>query len=299
MMNPAAIDNFYKQYVDQAVVSQNDFPGHFNLLSWENLQKDQTACERLQRKPFYKIALLCGEAIYSVNNKEIPVSGPTIIFTQPRLRTGFKTDDEHFRAIFLVFSESFFKGASRASLTDLPIFRKRDLQIQSLTKTEYEEIRLIFDQLNLEFTSGYTFKEHLVRNRVSDIIHYIQKLDNELLTAVTEQNRGIEELFITALEDAFQDLNIHHVLKDKSPAYFANILGISVDQLNRNLKRTTGKTTLAIIHERLLEEANVLIKHTDYSVKEIAWCLHFQEASHFQNFYKKHTGITPLEHRTA
>ncbi|SEA63439.1 helix-turn-helix domain-containing protein [Pedobacter hartonius] len=299
MMSAKSIDSFYEQYVDGEIVFQNDFLGHFNLLSWGNLQKDQSRCEQLQRKPFYKIALLSGEGVYSVNNRQIPVSGNTIVFTQPMLRTGFKTEDEHFDGTFIVFSESFLKGTNRAALTELPIFRNRNIYTQSLTNPEYEEFRRIFDQVTAEFTSDYPFKEHLVRNRLSDIIHHIQKSDKDLLMVEPEQNRDIEDLFIKVLEDAFYNVNIHRVLEDKSPAYFAQLLGISVDQLNRNIKRTTGRTTLSIIHERIIEEANILLKYTVYSVKEIAWCLHFQEASHFQNFYKKHTGVTPMEYRTA
>ena len=67
--------------------------------------------------------------------------------------------------------------------------------------------------------------------------------------------------------------------------------------LNKVLKTSIGKTTQTIIQERIVEEANVFLRHTSLSVKEIAWCLHFLETSHFQNFYKRQTGVTPIQYR--
>lgn len=83
----------------------------------------------------------------------------------------------------------------------------------------------------------------------------------------------------------------------KTPLYFATKLNCTVDHLNQTLKKVTGKTTQQLIQERIIEEAKVLLKHSNYSIKEIAWSLHFQETSHFVNFYKKHTHQTPLQYR--
>lgn len=65
------------------------------------------------------------------------------------------------------------------------------------------------------------------------------------------------------------------------------------------MKKNTGKTTQQLIHERIIEEANILLRHSNYSIKEIAWSLHFKETPHFINFYKKHTSCTPIEYRNT
>ena len=46
-------------------------------------------------------------------------------------------------------------------------------------------------------------------------------------------------------------------------------------------------------------EAKNLLYHTSMSVKEIAFQLGFQSASHFFRFFKKHTGMSPLGYRKS
>ena len=79
----------------------------------------------------------------------------------------------------------------------------------------------------------------------------------------------------------------------RSAKDFAEKLAVHVNHLNRSVKETTGKTTTNIITERLLAEAKSLLKHTDWNVSEIGYCLGFEEAAHFNNFFKKQTAYTP------
>lgn len=47
----------------------------------------------------------------------------------------------------------------------------------------------------------------------------------------------------------------------------------------------------------LLMEAKRYVLHTDHSINEIADLLHFNDASHFVKFFKRHEGSTPLQFR--
>src|SRR5690606_9551251 len=89
------IEIFYDQYVHRSYPDEQFFLGHFDVLHWEDLKRDLSACERLQRKPFYKIALLNGTAKYHSNNVEVPISGYTIVFTDPMTRSSFSRSEEH------------------------------------------------------------------------------------------------------------------------------------------------------------------------------------------------------------
>jgi AraC family transcriptional activator of pobA len=76
-------------------------------------------------------------------------------------------------------------------------------------------------------------------------------------------------------------------------------LTIHVNHLNRALKETTQKTTSEIIAERILQEAKILLKHTDWNISEIAYSLGFEEPTHFNNFFKKNIQLTPRQFRTV
>ena len=87
------------------------------------------------------------------------------------------------------------------------------------------------------------------------------------------------------------------VLQLKSPIDFAKALGIHINHLNKVLKETTGKSTKDIINARILEEAKILLRQTQWNISEIAFALGFEELAHFSNFFKKHTALSPLQFR--
>jgi AraC-like DNA-binding protein len=76
-------------------------------------------------------------------------------------------------------------------------------------------------------------------------------------------------------------------------------LNIHVNHLNRAVKEITEKTTSQLIAERLLQEAKILLKHSTWSVSEIAYALGFSEVTHFNNFFKKHVEVSPLKFRNV
>jgi AraC-like DNA-binding protein len=51
-------------------------------------------------------------------------------------------------------------------------------------------------------------------------------------------------------------------------------------------KEITGKTTSQQITGRIIQEANALLKHTDWNIAEIAYGLGFEEPSYFTNYFK-------------
>jgi AraC family transcriptional activator of pobA len=297
-MNSSEIKIFYDQYVDSLHPPTDGFQGHFDFFLWKDLLKDLSACERLQRKPLYKIALVSGNAIYQSKSAKIPISGYNIIFSDPLSRFSFTTNDLHFEGQYCVCSETFLRGTSQVSLSTLPIFQSRDLYVKPLSNDLYNDLLILFEQIQNEHRSVYPYKEQLIRNRILDVIHYVQKLDEKFYTFETTVEESLEERFLKILENAFFNINKDKLLESKSPSYYAGLLNTTVDNLNKVLKASRGRTTQTIIQERIIEEANVLLRHTSMSVKEIGWCMHFIETSHFQNFYKKLTGCTPIEYRT-
>jgi|GEM_PF-1076645 AraC-type DNA-binding domain-containing proteins len=298
-MNVNELDLFYDRYVEHPNDGDHSYSGHFDILHWRDLKQDLSACALLQRKPFYKIALLKGNASYHCNNTDIPITDYTIVFTDPLTRTAFKTVDEKFSGIYCICTDSFLRGTAKVNLRRWPVFRERNVFSKALTKIEYDYLSLLFSSMEDEIETDYPFKEQIIRGRIFDIIHYVQKMlpKDEIIYDKNEDT--LDEQFFKQLETAFFSISPEKPLVGKTPAYFAEQVHCSVDLLNQTLKKASGKTTQQLIHERIIDEAGVLLRHSNYSIKEIAWMLHFQETAHFLNFYKKHTGTTPKEYRNS
>ncbi len=85
--------------------------------------------------------------------------------------------------------------------------------------------------------------------------------------------------------------------RNRTVKYFASLLSTHPNHLNAVVKRKTQKTAIAFIHEQLVLEAKALLSQTELSIKEIAFKLGFNEPSHFNNFFKKQTHLTPVLYR--
>jgi AraC family transcriptional activator of pobA len=63
------------------------------------------------------------------------------------------------------------------------------------------------------------------------------------------------------------------------------------------VQATTGLSPAAHIAHRVGHEAQALLEYTDWSVAAIAGSLGFEQPDTFRQFFKKHTGRTPLAFR--
>jgi len=64
------------------------------------------------------------------------------------------------------------------------------------------------------------------------------------------------------------------------------------------LKDNMGRTTTDIISSRIIQEAKILLKQTDWNISEIAYSLGFEEVAHFSNFFKRQTSVAPVTFRS-
>jgi len=101
------------------------------------------------------------------------------------------------------------------------------------------------------------------------------------------------------LERQFPIDDNHQSMQLRSASDFAGQLNVHVNHLNKAVKDTMQKTTSQIIAERVLQESKILLKHSNWNVGEIAYALGFTEVTHFNNFFKKHTQLSPTKFRNA
>ena len=78
---------------------------------------------------------------------------------------------------------------------------------------------------------------------------------------------------------------------------YANKIGVTPNHLTQTVKQFTGKTPTQIITAKQLLEIKRLLFHTNLSVSEIATQLNFEDQSYFTKFFKRETGMTPLQYR--
>ncbi|GAA4347076.1 helix-turn-helix transcriptional regulator [Hymenobacter saemangeumensis] len=84
-----------------------------------------------------------------------------------------------------------------------------------------------------------------------------------------------------------------HYRQRRSVQDYAELLHLSANHLNALCRRVLNKTASALIHERVILEAQRLLSHSALSVGQVADELGFADASYFVRYFRKYAGHTP------
>jgi len=298
--NTESIESFYKEKFNHLPENLQQELGHFNVFRLEDCVGSNGTPVKYSRRDFFKISLVRGKYLYHYAEKTIESEGSTLIFFNPMIPYTFQaqSEAESMTGYFCIFKEFFFTEKMRGGFGDLPMFAPGSKPSYSLTPEQDLHVSNIFGKMMEELNSDYRFKYDLIRNYVTELVHYALKMEpTETLHQHTDANTRIASIFSELLERQFPIESPSQRFTMRSAQDFAEKLSVHVNHLNRALKATTGKTTSHHIAERVTNEAKALLKHSNWNIAEISYCLGFEEAAHFNNFFKKQTEITPSAFR--
>lgn len=72
---------------------------------------------------------------------------------------------------------------------------------------------------------------------------------------------------------------------------------LSKDHFIRLFKKETGTPPLKYINQKKIEKAQLILVAETLTIKELAYCLAFEDYSYFNRLFKKITGLTPQQYR--
>ena len=98
------------------------------------------------------------------------------------------------------------------------------------------------------------------------------------------------------VDDFFRLLHKYHK-QERSPSFYSNKLCMTSKYLSSILKQYTDCTLYQWITNFSLQEAKILLKSSDMTISQISEELNYPNSSFFARFFKKHTGMTPLQFR--
>jgi AraC family transcriptional activator of pobA len=305
-----SLEDFYREMTDKLGTDlESIFPkglhkdiGHFNVFDIaQTIEKVKITSEMpYNRRKYYKISLIRGRNRAEYADKTILIRQNALLFATPKVPYHWIPEDPGQSGSFCVFTEDFFiKDKSHNTLEDLPIFQPGNIPLFEIDDALADEIQQLYTKIKNEIASDYIFKYDLIRNYVMELIHYGQKLQPAAkLSTSNDASLRVVSLFIELLERQFPIESPDQRLPLKTAKDYANRLAVHVNYLNKKLKESTGKTTTEIIAERMIQEAKILLRQTQWTVSEIAYALGFEEIAHFSNFFKKKTSMAPLEFRS-
>ncbi len=248
------------------------------------------------RHDFFEVLyLLKGSGYHVIDDNNYEIKPPCVFFMSPGQAHKLELSYDIQGYIFIFTSDFYLLNRSNQnSLIEFPFFYTIHQDNPPLPLDNENDVR---------------FLETLFRQGISEIlrpgdftIEILRPLLDLILTTcaarypVTENllNKGKGKILVKRF---FHLVEENHQ-KNLSLSDYAEIIGITPNHLTQTVKSLTGKTSSQIIKAKQLMEIKRLLVHTSLSVSEIANHLNFDDQSYFTKFFKRETGLTPIQYRT-
>jgi AraC family transcriptional regulator, transcriptional activator of pobA len=299
MEKTESLEAFYQNKFNYIPDSLKNEIGHFNVFAHEPIIAGKLKPLPYKRRDFYKIMLVVGQIDMCYADKVVAIKKQALFFSNPQIP--YKCD--HLEKIetgfYCIFNSQFFHNFG--DLNQYSVFQPAGNHVFELNDKQVLQINNLYQKMFAEINSDYRHKYDVLRNLVFELLHFAMKtqpatkFDKQPINA----SHRIFTLFLELLERQFPIDENHQKMGLRTASDFANQLNLHVNHLNRVVKEISQKTTSTLIAERILQEAKILLKHSSWSVLEIAFALGFKEATHFNNFFNKNLNISPLKFRNS
>lgn len=292
-------EDFYNQKfvsVPEKTQMENE---HFDLFKLDPFLGDNPAPIPYDPRDYYKIMLYRGKSKVLYADKVIQVKKQVLSFSNPLIPCKWIEKEDIKGGVFCVFDKEFFHQF--ADFSEYSVFQPGGNHVFELSDEQLKKSATLFERLYEEFESDYQHKYDILRTTVFDLMHLAMKMEpsSSIKSKEINASQRISMMFHDLLERQFPINDTHKSIRLRTASDFANHLNVHVNHLNRALKQTTNKTTSELIADRLLQESKILLKHSQWDISEIGYSLGFSEATHFSNFFKKHSDVSPSQFRNV
>lgn len=246
------------------------------------------------RHDFYEVLFLThGSGVHIIDDNNYEINPPCVFFMSPGQAHKLELSQDIKGYIFL-FTDEFYilNQKNKNRLLEFPFFFSTDKTNPPLALSENEDVTFLetlFQRVCNEISSQVRIQE-LIRSVLDLILLTCDKLYPESLRTV---HFGKGHLMVKNFLQLIEE-NYHHNLRVN---HYAELLSVTPNHLTQTVREITGKTSLALIQEKSIVEIKRLLVHTNMNVTEIADAMNFQDQSYFTKYFKKVTGITPLQFR--
>lgn len=146
----------------------------------------------------------------------------------------------------------------------------------------------ILNRLQAEYIESESLNLDLIQSYLMALFFEMNK------NAIKTKKNGTAAM---VLSTKFKELIYTNLNKPDKVNFYASLLNVTPNHLNKSIKAITGKSATQMIEETIILEAKYLLYQTTLSVSEIAMQVGHEDQSYFSRFFRKHEGISPVQYR--
>lgn len=201
-----------------------------------------------------------------------------------------------FRGYQLIMTKSFLeesmRGVKRMPLSDF--LARFNYPIEELTDEETSLLESAIQRMiERTATNNHIYQRDLIKNELRNFLL-------EMMNIITHKSK-IEQAKVLRNKEMMIGTFLHllniHCKKEHTVEFYAQELCIDPKYLSRILKSFNGKTATTWIDEAIMKEAVFLLNDPKIPIQQVSEMLFFSDQSAFGKFFKRHSGVSPLNYR--
>ncbi|MFC3161344.1 AraC-type DNA-binding protein [Chryseobacterium arachidis] len=249
--------------------------------------------EKAHRHDFYATILFTkGSGIHEIDFQKYDVSPGSLFFMSPGQIHSWELSDDIEGYLFFCLQDFYEMHYVNQKLRNFPFFGSvnfpRKLQ---LNEAELKKNVHLMLELQEEYQAQNSMRNGLMLSLMSQIfIHSTRQFSRDFDNLASSTSLSYFKHY-----QEFENLVEEHFTKEKSIAFYADLMNISSKHLNRITQTVVHKTATDVITERVILEAKRMLMYLDESLVEIAFRLGYEEYSYFVRVFRKTSGTTPTQ----
>lgn len=260
--------------------------GRFSIRTVSGLLNGNDLVQSLHKHDFFFVlALQKGAGTHEIDFVRYDISDDSLFILRPG-----QVHELHLKAgstgFLMEFDTTFYHPSD-----NLPIQRLKKASAKNFCELETARFNKLLSLLTLiaeEFATKQDGYSDVIRAALDIFfVEFIRQSRGPRDAAKNTSSYAQERL-----EDFLELLSVH-IASRKQVSQYAELLRLSLYQLNAITKATIGKPALELINEQIILEAKRYLLATTSQVKDIADRLGYEDVSYFIRFFKKHTSYSP------
>lgn len=287
---------YYREINDFLASIPSDYRTKNSLFYVLRLQPNEGSVNNYKppfKKGFYFIALVtnAGDTKITYDNTDVSKLNSFLVFQSPGLLYSFHRDNSANGYLIYFKPEllSFFKPEFEK---EFPFFNILQTNFFKLNASKFQELRPYFEDVFSAYENAADNEYKIAAVKLLALLYQLKEF-NKAFNQWQEGFTTPQQLLLTR----FTQLVNNYYLEKRTVEEYAQLMNVTANHLSQTIKSASGKNALTFINERVIAEAQSIIRYTTHDISEIAYQLNFSDPANFGKFFKKHVGITPLEYR--
>jgi AraC family transcriptional activator of pobA len=302
MNEPAHEIRYYKEISD--FVKKCNLPvklqtPDFLIFNYDEVPGDSWVDLARYRQNYFEISLeITRGCSFMIDQFEFPAQANRVSFVCPHRLYSVKAHTENqptYKGYTIFFTENFIRSENLQAgfLKDYPFFNRFNPPFISLDIAATTTLEDIFQKMHVE----YQRFDALSREIILHYLHVLFLLGKRYYKGAAYKESSLNRSQV--IYNEFERLLQLHFLELSTVKQYADKMHISPKHLSETIKEITGENALTLIHKAQINYAKALLLQTSLPVSQIADQLSFETNHYFSAFFKRHTGITPMEFRSS